>query len=195
MFSHDQFRKLFQRSSCKLLVIALVTSVCALAGLFLSRAVISAIEIRSKPRPHCWTSGYCSLKLNPSHFIGPLSSNIELKAALSSLAYKNEIILMMEFRADSAAQFLANFRKAGYGHILVLTNAEGVCRHLERVFAHLGCGWFPTPVFVNNAELSEMFTLERGVLQVLYIKQWFGLRIIRMGYNVMMIDSGERCFE
>lgn len=58
----------------------------------------------------CETSGMCSLELNPSHYYGPVGSNIELKQALRVLAFKNEIIVMMEFRAASAAQFLSNFQ-------------------------------------------------------------------------------------
>lgn len=135
--------------------------------------------------PVCRASGYCSLESNPSHYIGPVRSNLELKAALTALAFKKEIILTTESRLDPAAQFVSNFQKAGYGHLLVMTDSDAVCKHLAPVFEQLGCGWCPAPALYDEA-LSGMFPLNSQ-----YPKLFMGARIIRHGYNVMMVDSGE----
>lgn len=138
----------------------------------------------------CSASEYCSLRAAPSQFIGPVGNNLELKSAVSALAYKNEIIIVLEFRVDPAAQFLASYQAAGYGHVMVLTDSEHLCRSLETVFSQLGCGWYPTPVFPQDPELSSMFS-NTGLGQKLYLKLWFAARIIRMGYNILMADSGK----
>lgn len=61
--------------------------------------------------PHaCAMSGMCSLHQNNSYFVGPVRSNTQLRFALTTLAYKNEIIIALEFRAASAVQFLISFQ-------------------------------------------------------------------------------------
>ncbi|MEW5300367.1 MAG: hypothetical protein WDW36_003303 [Sanguina aurantia] len=125
----------------------------------------------------------CSLESQPSHYIGPLQTNLELKAALQALAYKKEIIMTTESRAEVGAQYFSNFQRAGYGHILMMTEFEPLCRHLATVFTKLGCGWYPEPTLRDPA-LSKMFHLNSQ-----YPKLMLGARIIRHGYNVMIMDS------
>lgn len=136
--------------------------------------------------PLCKASGYCSLETQKSYFIGSIRSNNELKAALSALAFKNEMILTAESRTDPAAQFLSNFQKAGYGHVLLVSQTETLCNHMATVFTKLGCGWCKDPS-LYNVELSKMFKSTKSM----YTKYFIGARIIRLGYNVMIIDSGE----
>lgn len=134
----------------------------------------------------CKAGGYCSLGLQPSHYVGPISSNLELKAALLALHFRKEIILTSETRADPAAQFLASYQKAGYGHVLMMTDSEPLCRHLSTVFSQLGCGWYIAPTGYDPM-VSSVFNLE----STRYPKMFLGARIIRHGYNVLITDSGE----
>lgn len=140
------------------------------------------------PGPLCKASGYCSLELQGGHYVGPLRSNLELKAALSALAFRNEIILTSESRIDSAAQFVSNFQTAGYGHALILTDSVRMCHHLTTLFDKIGCGWCPEPTLYDEG-LSKMFDLYSQ-----YPKVWMGARMIRQGYNVMVIDTGESLY-
>lgn len=151
----------------------------------ISSGAAAGINDVSRIDSSCKASGFCSLETQPSHYVGPIRSNLELKAALTALAYKNEIILTTESRTDPAAQFVSSFQKAGYGHVLVMTDSEPMCKHLATVFQKLGCGWVPFPSLYDDA-LSGMFQL---VSQ--YPKLLMGARIIRHGYNVMIMDSGE----
>lgn len=136
----------------------------------------------------CKASGYCSLETSPSHYVGPLRSNLELKAALRGLGFKKEIILTSESRMDPAAQFFASFQRAGYGHVLMMTESELMCSHLASVFLKIGCGWNPAPSLYDD-KLSNMFPLKSQ-----YPKLFMGARIIRHGYNVMIVDSGKAVF-
>lgn len=133
----------------------------------------------------CRASGYCSLEVQSSLYVGPLRSNLELKAALRALAFRREIILTTENRIDPAAQFISQFQNAGYGHALMMTDSEQLCKHLATLFRQLGCGWSPIPSLYDEA-LSFMFRLESQ-----YPKLFMAARIIRHGYNVMITDSGK----
>lgn len=156
----------------------------AVAALFLIVASNQHAIVSSAEEPVCRQSGMCSLESQPSHYIGPLQTNLELKVALKALAYKNEIIMTTESRAEVGAQYFSNFQRAGYGHILMMTEFEPLCRHLATVFTKLGCGWYPEPT-LRDEELSRMFHLNSQ-----YPKLMLGARIIRHGYNVMIMDSG-----
>lgn len=72
--------------------------------------------------------------------------------------------------------------------MLVLTDSEILCTHLMKVFFQLGCGWYGNSAFLDPV-ISNMFE-RSSILQAMYMKQWYGARIVRMGYNVMLIDSG-----
>lgn len=88
-------------------------------------------------------------------------------------------------RVESAAQFLSSFQKAGYGHVLVMMEFEPSCSRLATAFQKLGCGWCTPPAF-RDKYLSSIFPFNSQ-----YPKLFLGARIIRMGYNVMITDSGE----
>lgn len=62
-----------------------LSTVLALTALFM----ISVTVVDGEKM--CHASGYCSLDEQPSHYIGPLRSNLQLRAALTALAYKKVV--------------------------------------------------------------------------------------------------------
>ena len=102
--------------------------------------------------PHriCDASGYCSLSLQPSHYVGPIEINRDLRQALQALAFRNEIIIAIENRPDYAAQFIANFQKAGCG---CFSFARLHCTALHCTALHctacLSCGTAPRWALVH----------------------------------------------
>lgn len=66
----------------------MISSKLAQLLLALTLLVINRVLADLAPLQECKKSGFCSLGLQPSHYIGPLQSNVDLKAALEALAFR-----------------------------------------------------------------------------------------------------------
>ena len=131
----------------------------------------------------CEASGYCSLTLQPSKYIGSIQTNKQLKLALTTLAFKNEVIITMETRPDAATQIIANLQHAGYGHTLLIARNIRLCLRIAQIFPQYGCGWYDHPLDQRLAAVGKDLNM--------YFKFLAGVRAVRMGYNVMLLDSGD----
>ena len=66
----------------------------------------------------CVRSNYACSRGKVKSWIGPLESVKDMKAALSSLAYKKEIIISEETRLDYAAAWVHRVQQAGFDHVV-----------------------------------------------------------------------------
>ena len=76
--------------------------------------------------PDLFSGGYCSIGL-VEPFFGDVTSQEALAAAVKSVSFRNEIIVMAETRLTHIGDFRSDLEAAGYGHVLILSDNEHSC--------------------------------------------------------------------
>jgi hypothetical protein len=71
--------------------------------------------------------GYCSIGVVEPYF-GDVTSHEALAAAVKSVSFRNEIILMAETCMTHIGDVRSDLEAAGYGHVLILSDSEHTCK-------------------------------------------------------------------
>ncbi|GFR42576.1 hypothetical protein Agub_g3503, partial [Astrephomene gubernaculifera] len=144
----------------------------------------------------CERSAYCSTgKLKG--YVGSLDTAAQLQKALESTAFKKEVIVFADTRISTAAQTLARFRGAGYGHVLAVMEEPLQCQYVRSVFVPwlysdgpISCGTYATKDSRGEPYPARFEYFERPIGVTAWWRKWMTVaRAVALGYNVMAVDS------
>ncbi|DBB03375.1 TPA: hypothetical protein ACH3X3_010747 [Trebouxia sp. C0006] len=128
----------------------------------------------------CLHSGYCSQgKLTP--FVGDLYTSSALREALQARSYKKEVIIMVSDlnRLDSFLQAAGSLQHLGLSNILLLSHSEAMCGRISPIVSSIGCTWSSHKHPTDLAGNFYVWSLRYRILA----------RSVRLGYNVLMLDT------
>ncbi|GAX78830.1 hypothetical protein CEUSTIGMA_g6267.t1 [Chlamydomonas eustigma] len=134
----------------------------------------------------CDESGYCSVgKLKP--FKGDISAS-GLVSALSTCSYRNEVILLTSTLSvlDNAMQLYNSIYNLGLGHQILLTPDEETCGKATAVRPEICCVW-------STLMLPEQYFQHQLLLW--NVRRSMAARAVRLGYNIMVIDTDVVIFD
>ncbi|KXZ47229.1 hypothetical protein GPECTOR_37g235 [Gonium pectorale] len=125
----------------------------------------------------CEASGMCSIgRVRP--FQGDTFPLQGLRDCLHARSFRREVILFAESRLTVAFQVYHNLLSLGYAHIVLLAPGREQCARAAQLWPDVsGCAWYSQafgPKCVGRGLLERHALLPRAV---------------RLGYNVLMLDS------
>ncbi|KXZ54479.1 hypothetical protein GPECTOR_4g544 [Gonium pectorale] len=128
---------------------------------------------------------YCSFN-HITGYVGPLDTNAQLREALNSVSYKQEIVFAHHAQLDFAYQMVQRWQKFGYGHLIVLYPEQRLCDRLRGAFDKLGCAWYE-----DHTKMAWIIKQEGGCKGCTdkWLIHYTGARAVRMGYNVLVADA------
>ncbi|KAL0053604.1 hypothetical protein WJX82_008204 [Trebouxia sp. C0006] len=120
-------------------------------------------------------------------YFGDIFSGEGLRAALQARSFRQEVILMVSDhkRIDGFLQGARSLQLLGLNHILLLSLTESECKLIRNVVPEIGCGW---TTFESPEDLE-------GVYDLWNMRYRTVARSIRLGYNVLLLDSDVIVFD
>ena len=119
-----------------------------------------------------------------------------LKVAAERRSFRKEIILFVSNRGGNhlAANTVANLRKLGFEHYILITNTAETCYDLLKGPWGVDCGW--TSFLQNRAKQMGTFQVtaeeQATPFRLWWVRFHYMERLVGMGYNPMYVDTDVR---
>lgn len=119
-----------------------------------------------------------------------------LKVAAERRSFRKEIILFVSNRGGNhlAANTVANLRKLGFEHYILITNTAETCYDLLKGPWGVDCGW--TSFLQNRAKQMGTFQVtaeeQATPFRLWWVRFHYMERFVGMGYNPMYVDTDVR---
>ena len=119
-----------------------------------------------------------------------------LKVAAERRSFRKEIILFVSNRGGNhlAANTVANLRKLGFEHYILITNTAETCYDLLKGPWGVDCGW--TSFLQNRAKKMGTFQVtaeeQATPFRLWWVRFHYMERFVGMGYNPMYVDTDVR---
>ena len=119
-----------------------------------------------------------------------------LKVAAERRSFRKEIILFVSNRGGNhlAANTVANLRKLGFEHYILITNTAETCYDLLKGPWGVDCGW--TSFLQNRAKQMGTFQVtaeeQATPFRLWWVRFHYMERLVVMGYNPMYVDTDVR---
>jgi len=119
-----------------------------------------------------------------------------LKVAAERRSFRKEIILFVSNRGGNhlAANTVANLRKLGFEHYILITNTAETCYDLLKGPWGVDCGW--TSFLQNRAKQMGTFQVtaeeQATPFRLWWVRFHYMERFVGMGYNPMYVDTDLR---
>ena len=119
-----------------------------------------------------------------------------LKIAAERRSFRKEIILFVSNRGGNhlAANTVANLRKLGFEHYILITNTAETCHDLLKGPWGVDCGW--TSFLRNRAKQMGTFQVteeeQATPFRLWWVRFHYMERLVGMGYNPMYVDTDVR---
>ena len=119
-----------------------------------------------------------------------------LKVAAERRSFRKEIILFVSNRGGNhlAANTVANLRKLGFEHYILITNTAETCYDLLKGPWGVDCGW--TSFLQNRAKQMGTFQVtaeeQATPFRLWWVRFHYLERLVGMGYNPMYVDTDVR---
>lgn len=119
-----------------------------------------------------------------------------LKVVAERRSFRKEIILFVSNRGGNhlAANTVANLRKLGFEHYILITNTAETCYDLLKGPWGVDCGW--TSFLQNRAKQMGTFQVtaeeQATPFRLWWVRFHYMERLVGMGYNPMYVDTDVR---
>ena len=119
-----------------------------------------------------------------------------LKVAAERRSFRKEIILFVSNRGGNhlAANTVANLRKLGFEHYILITNTAETCYDLLKGPWGVDCGW--TSFLQSRAKQMGTFQVtaeeQATPFRLWWVRFHYMERLVGMGYNPMYVDTDVR---
>jgi len=149
-----------------------------------------------------------------------LLPGVGLQQALQARSFKQEVVVMVsdDTMLDSFLQASNSFARLGMGHILLLSYTEAMCAAISSIIPDVGCAWSS---FEEPPDLQDVFYLwslryrtlarfakSKSSCYCVARKSYhshliqppcstfpMACRSLRLGYNVLLVDSDTAVFD